>query len=270
MGPGTVVGAVIDRKHVEDSLLAMGIPPTLITEFPDIGPEVEGILIYGSRARGDAIPGSDLDVIALVDASKPSRHSGDVNVSYYTGEQLTSGIGTLFGVHLKRDSKIVWENAGKLTQALGDMGDVDTDRLMARVRDMSTLFVSPAWDLPKYLPGLLRQARYLLRSSLYGQTIANGDPCFSVRELAVQHSDPSLATLLASNQSGEPSLQDLDDCLSRLRNIVGDFPGNEHGSLEASIVNMWGQRSDVLSMAFLALGATTDGADYAEVEKILL
>jgi hypothetical protein len=55
-----------------------------------------------------------------------------------------------------------------------------------------------------------------------------------------------------------------------LGGIVGEFPRSRHGSLEATIVNEWGRPSDLLSMAFMALGATGNGSDYAEVEKILL
>jgi hypothetical protein len=91
-----------------------------------------------------------------------------------------------------------------------------------------------------------------------------------VRELAVRHGDPNLARLLASSQPSEATGADFEECLSGLRVIIGDFPPSEHGSLEATVVNEWEQPSDVLSMAVMALCATAEGSDYAEVEKILL
>lgn len=258
------------REDAIAALLALGIPLEVANDFPVLQAQVHGLLVYGSRARGDAVSDSDLDVLALVATPQPSTHFGHVNVSCYTLEQLATGIGTLFGAHLKRDARILWDGQGHLTRAIENMGKVDTERLMARARDMSVLFTSPQRDLPKYLRGLLRQARYLLRSCLYARTIAEGEPCFSVRELAVRYNDPHLAHLLASRQAGEPDVADFDDCLCRLQEILGAFPPSRHGSLEATVVNEWARSSDVLSMAFMALGAANEGSDYAEVEKILL
>lgn len=258
------------REDVVGALVTLGVSPAALEVFPPIPADVEGLMVYGSQARGDAVVGSDVDLLALTATARSSTHVGDVNISYYTREQLSTGVGTLFGAHLRRDGKIVWDDHGNLSNAIGAMGDVQTDRLFERARNMSELFTNLDRDLPRYLAGLLRQARYLLRSCLYAQAIAEGRPCFSVRELAIRHGDADLARLLASQQKTEASVTDLADCLTRLHRIIGVFPANRHGSLEATIVNEWGRPSDVLSMAFMALGSTGTGSDYAEVEKILL
>lgn len=258
------------RDDVVDALLTLGVPADIVTDLPNLPADTRGLLVYGSRARGDAVAGSDLDLLALVGTPRPSTYAGDVNVSFYTRDQLVTGIGTLFGAHLKRDSKIIWDPDNLLARAVAAMGDVDTNRLLRRAWHMSELFTTSERDLPKYLPGLLREARYLLRSCLYAQAIATGQPCFSVRELATRYDDEELARLLASRQAGEHSADDLNDCLSRLQQILGEFPQSKNGSLEATIVNEWERPGDLLSMAFLALGITGQGSDYAEVEKILL
>lgn len=255
---------------IVEALYSLAVPESVVADLPGLPDDTSGLLIYGSRARGDALPESDLDVLALVSAPRPSIHCGHVSVSFYTAAQLRSGLGTLFGAHLRRDAKVLFDTDGELRSIVEAMGHVEVGRLLGRARIMSQLFTTPEQDLPRYLPGLLREARYLLRSCLYAQAIGNGAPCFSVRELAARLEDPILAELLASRQSSPPSHSDLSECLKRLEPLVGGFPPSRHGSVEATVVNEWGSSSDLLSMAFLALGVTGRGQDYAEVEKILL
>ena len=252
------------------SLASLGIPDSILEDLPAVPESVSAMVLYGSRSRGDSVEGSDLDLLALVPTHQPTISVGAVSLSFYTSSQLNAGVGTLFGAHLKRDGRVLFDHDGRLTEALSRMGQVDTSRLFQRALAMSQLFTTPERDLPKYLGGLLRQARYLLRSGLYAQAIASGAPCFSVREIADRHNDPELARLLASRQGDDPSLEGYSACLSRLQHLVGEFPANLHGSLEAALVNEWGSGSDLLSMAFMALGSSGAGSDYAEVEKILL
>lgn len=260
----------MDQRAVKSALRSMRVPERIIGEFPSLPRDVQGVLVYGSRARGDALEDSDLDVLALVSTARPSLNASDVSVSFYTSDQLSTGIGTLFGAHLRRDSKIAWDPNGCLATIVQSMGDVDTTRLKQRARTMAVLFTTPEADLPKYLEGLSRQARYLLRSCMYAQAIEDGEPCFSVREIARRLRDPHLSDLLASRQPSPTSRKSFDECLWRLRALVGEFPLSPHGSLEATIVNEWGVPGDLLSAAFMALGTTGQGSMYAEVEKILL
>ena len=260
----------MDRPQLLESLAKLAVPDELAGCVPAMPINSSGLLLYGSWARGDAVPGSDLDLLAIVEQPRPSIYSGDVSVSHYTIAQLESGRGTLFGAHLKRDAKVLWDPRGELGVALSRMGEVDTERLFSRARNMSRILGCPGMDLPKYLPGLLREARYLLRSCLYARAIAEGKPCFSVREIAQRNADPPLASLLSSRHTTEPSVAELTECISRLEVILGQLPKNAHGSLEALIVNEWTNGGDLLSMAFMALGATGDDSDYAEVDKILL
>lgn len=265
-----MVAASITRDRIIAALNNVGVARVLQQQIPDLH-GIEALMVYGSQARGDAVAGSDLDLLALVARPRPSVQVGDVHISYYTHEQLATGTGTLFGSHLRRDGKILADPRGQLENALDALGQVDTERVVARSRLMAQLFTTPDRDLPKYLPGLAREARYLLRSCLYAQAIADGAPCFSVRELAIRHADPLLTQLLASRQHHAPTAEAYAECLTRLEAIVGPFPPSTHGSVEATVVNEWGTGTDLLSLAFIALGAETEAtAGYAEVEKILL
>lgn len=260
----------MDRPQLLESLARLDVPDELAKCVPAMPIDSSGLLLYGSRARGDSVAGSDLDLLVIVEQPRPSIYSGDASVSYYTIAQVESGRGTLFGAHLKRDAKVLWDPTGELSDVLSRMGEVNTEWLFSRARNMSKILGCLKMDLPKYLPGLLREARYLLRSCLYARAIAEGSPCFSVREIAQRNADPPLASLLASRQITEPSVEDLTECISRLEVILGPLPMNPHGSLEALVVNEWENGGDLLSMAFMALGTTGGDSDYAEVDKILL
>lgn len=258
-------------SEIKHALTNCGVPGPIVDKIPALPKDTRGVVLYGSRARGDAVEGSDLDLLALVSTPHRAVHTGLVSLSFYTSTQLESGIGTLFGAHLKRDAKLLFDYDGCLVKTLEKMGEVDTGRLFLRVGEMAQLFTTPDRDLPKYLPGLLREARYLLRSSLYAQAIAEGNPCFSVRELAIRHQDECLVRLLASRQEESAVVEDYESCLARLWAIQDvAIQSSKHGSLEAAIVNEWGTGSDLLSMAFMALGLVGGSSDYAEVEKILL
>lgn len=247
----------------------LGVPDSIIAKVPAEAFNSNGLLVYGSRARGDAVESSDLDLLALVSRPRSSITNELVSLSFYTTDEMHLGRGTLFGSHLRRDARILMDESGELSELVEEMGHVDTTRLFGRVHDMTRLFTNLDRDLPQYLPGMARLAKFLLRSAYYAKAIEQGSPCFSVRQLALRHKDADLEHLLSSRPVGEITSEDLMECLERLRWLFGEFPSNPSESLEATIVNEWDNDSDVLSMAFMALGRA-GGDDYASMRKILL
>lgn len=259
------------ESGARSTLVARGVPESVIqVVLGGLSDADRGLLLYGSRARGDAVEGSDWDFLALTTSPRSSSCSDTVSLSYYTEDQLSAGIGTLFGVHLARDGLVLWDPSGEISKSLAHMGTLDTAHLFERARRMSIVLGCLERDLPRYLKGLLREARYLLRSCLYGTAIASGAPCFSVRELARRYDAPELERLLASRHDEPPSEADLRDCVSRLEELIGPLPVNPHGSLEALIVNEWYEDEDVISMAMMALDSQDAEAGYIELKKVLL
>jgi predicted nucleotidyltransferase len=77
-----------------DTLLELGVSHDVLKNLPSLPSDVEALLIYGSQARGDAVPGSDLDLLALVTKSRPSTYAGDVNISELISARIGADIGT--------------------------------------------------------------------------------------------------------------------------------------------------------------------------------
>ena len=265
----------IHKPEIASSILevlgGLGVPSNMIATSLCLVPDsVSGLLVYGSRARGDSLVESDLDLLALVDSESRTSNQDGVSISFYTKSQLETGISSLFGAHLKRDAKIIYDPAGQLTATITELGDVDPSRVLKRVQQFSIVFGALDRDLPKYLPGLLRLARYLLRSALYAKAISEGNECYSVRELAQRYQDTSLVELLTSRPSGSGTLKELYECIHRLEEIVGPLRANEYQSLESLIINEWNTQSELIAMAIMALGGAESPLGYVEVQKVLL
>jgi len=190
-------------------------------------------------------------------------------MSAYTPEQLASASGTLFGMHLQRDGKIVFDHAGHLGELLAHMGRPNPDTLFARIRHLGAVLE----DLPgQHLLGRTRVARYLLRTAVYVQALAVGEPCFSLRELADRAGDPGLVARLSSNPEVAPpaTQQMLDELVNRLVQVVGELEPNRHGSLRNLAVAEWGEDHDRATLGTLALAGEGPEFDYTALSKVHL
>ncbi|WP_418606458.1 nucleotidyltransferase domain-containing protein [Georgenia sp. SUBG003] len=70
----------MNRDYVVDALLGLGVPSAIVADFPDLPADARALLVYGSQARGDAVAGSDVDLLALVDTPRPSTYAAEVSL----------------------------------------------------------------------------------------------------------------------------------------------------------------------------------------------
>ncbi|BCN42060.1 nucleotidyltransferase domain-containing protein [Prescottella equi] len=233
-----------------------------------------GLLLYGSRARGDHEASSDFDILRYTSSwNSPTFKCGRVSVSSYTRDQLESASETLFGTHLNRDGRILAENGDELTLLIDRLQPANPALLLARVTQYSTILVQPDAVKAAHFTGLVRLARYLLRTAVYASAMNKGTPCFSVRQLAQRFNEPRLATLLASDPAvtGPPSIKLLDELTTRLTVIIGPLPEHDYGSLEALAVATWDTDRNLAALAIRAGSEDDqDSINYSELPKVLL
>lgn len=252
---------VLDLGHEELLMLLERLPARTL-----------GLMIYGSRARGDHLPTSDFDLLRLSCAASPTFKVGRVSVSSYSTEQLQSATRTLFGTHLLRDGKILYDPTRKLAMIVAEFEPADPHDLLQAVHRYSMVLDQSWGEQLIHYSGLVRLTRYLLRTAVYAIAMLQGTPCFSVRELAERFNDPALATLLASdpNLTSPPSKPLLDELTARLVAIVGPFPENMYGSLSALAVGMWDSDRNLAALAVRAASEDEDTLDYSDLPKVLL
>lgn len=78
------------------------------------------LLLYGSFARGDFEPESDVDMLTIVRGHSYKAVFNKINISYYNHEKLTemSASGSLFVFHLNRESRILTDEDNILSDVL--------------------------------------------------------------------------------------------------------------------------------------------------------
>jgi len=269
----SVTGGIDDDSQLLAALDSLGPDPEerslLISRWPEA---TRGLLIYGSRARGDYLPTSDFDLLRLAQVPYPTFKVGRVSVSSYSSEQLRSATRTLFGTHLLRDAKIIFDPTGDLAQIIATLQPATPGDLLRAVHHYSIVLDQPLDEQLKHCAGLVRLARYLLRTAVYAQALKGRTPCFSVRELAQRFNDPDLATLLASdyNLTGPPTMDKLQELTERLRSIVGPPPENTFGSLAALAIAVWDSDRNLAALAIRAAAEDEETLDYSDLPKVLL
>ena len=214
-------------------------------------------------------------MLALVETESGTIVADEIRISCYTRPQLESASGTLFGMHLQRDGVILFDPRRVLTEVVARFASVDTEVVLNRLAEFAVILDPGSIDVESNLSGVVRIGRYLLRTALYTSAIIEERPCFSVRELAERHADPSLVHLLSSHESEQipPDRATLDQIRKRLSHSLSmQLRSNPFGSIAALATMEWDANRPRATLAILALSDVDNGGDfdYSELPKVLL
>lgn len=264
--PSTVDGSLV-RLKLQSAGVEKGFHEEIVEALPK---RAAGVILYGSVARGDTSPASDIDLLVVTDRPRRTAARGRVNVTTYDALQFASAQGTLYGMHISRDGLILHDSGGTAV-SIAVFGEVEVNRLTQRLERLAALLELPEREIKENLTGFVRHARYVLRTATYLKALRTGEPCFSVTELSHRFDDPSLSVLLSSHAEvhGPPSHEVFDELRNRTRRLLQRPPAPHYQTLKDAIVGYGAEWPEVGDAATLILNR--DESDpYATIPRVIL
>jgi hypothetical protein len=162
-----------------------------------------GLMVYGSRVRGDYTESSDIDVLQLTEEPGPNYSKGLLTVTVRADWQLRQLChdGDLYALSLTREGRIVADPTGVLAETLrGYLPPADNWARKWRDFEMRKAMLDSLTPeaFAANRVNLVRASLYLVRNVCMVAHIRRfGEPCFSVPELSRALGIADLAELFA-------------------------------------------------------------------------
>jgi predicted nucleotidyltransferase len=215
------------------------------TDFDTIKASLKGdttsVMLFGSYARNDARPNSDVDILQLLDKRSPPYKVGQLSVTVYdvSGLMALASRGSLFVLHLRCDGRILRDAKGHFAKILSAYKPPLSYEPFKRDLRLALNLL----DVDKTLYGtrsksFISLALYLLRTTLYIEFAEIGRPTFSVWAIAKNRRDEKLQRLFEAKYSEDAPYSEFLAIIQYLENHLGQRCRNAYGSVEALITNI--------------------------------
>lgn len=202
--------------------------------------EYSSLILFGSYARGDYNPYSDVDVLQIVRKPKESYKENNINFSVYTLGYLSKMAedGSLFILHIIQDGKLL---KGKKQDLLILKQNFIKKESYASFRknliDASSLLDFDEEFYKKNFKGANSLVAYLLRSYIYSLLHDQGKMIFSMHDASTLLKDPRIKKISQLKDMAYPDYNKFLKYRSLLEEYMGKKISNPYKSLDALIVN---------------------------------
>lgn len=202
---------------------ARSLPESLVSEISTaVATPYLALMVYGSQARGSADPGSDVDVLAVVDRAAGAYSVGRVAITAYTPAHLhaMAQASSLFILHLKTEGIVLEDAAGVLARALEAYVPIESyEAYRQQIRAAASVLHVHADLFATHGQSLARLGIYLLRTALYLNAAEAGRPGFDVTLAAAITGEKEVMRACSLKRARQFSAADLD-LLGRAVNTV--------------------------------------------------
>lgn len=242
--------------HPED------ISSHLLQSLPD---GVTPLMLFGSYARGDNSPTSDIDVLELSTQSRRAYRVDCMNISVYSETTLRemSHSGSLFVLHLKVDGLILRDPGNKLKQVLDEYRrPTNYDRLRYSLRELAMLLDASE---PAYNDHWMQYNQllvFILRSTIYADFAEAGVPTFSLSVICADLADDELNEALKLKSAAVPQYSNFQRAQKAVRKYLKASTANPYGTTEALITNLTTSNPWILKFGLGLLGREAEGFGY--------
>ncbi len=198
------------------------------------------VALYGSVARGDSGPGSDVDVVVIAQRASEQDDETGLAVTAYEEAHLVSlaGAGSLFVLHLKLEARVLKDPAGSFARVFDAWRMPSIDRTLAGMRAAASV-LDVTDELRRLRSRELRAvALFVLRSTVYLRCLERGQPTFALRGVARVLGAEAVVGFLERARAGTMADEDVIEQARRfLRAYLGEPVVNPFGTLEALAVS---------------------------------
>jgi len=198
-------------------------------------------MLYGSVARGDDSPTSDIDVLVLANPNAKPYQRGRLSVTPYAPSHLEAlgRAGSLFVLHLRREGIVLADTRGVLQRVLeGYLQPSTYERTRYMLRATAAILDIDEAQLAGNPQGFVRLALFLLRTELYAREAEGGTPSFAMGPILEGHADAALREVFQPKERRRTDFA----YFSVLQSLVSKYLAcpihNPYGSLEAYAVGI--------------------------------
>lgn len=144
------------------------------------------LALYGSVARGDAKPTSDVDVATIGERAVEQAHLGRIAVTGYEEAHLVelARAGSLFVLHLREEAIVLRDDEGAFDRVFRAWTPPDFERTRAGMRAAAAAVFGAANGATTNLDAVVAAAIFIVRSELYLSCLERGQPLFALDGVA--------------------------------------------------------------------------------------